>query len=84
MGEVAASLANNVGGLVTLIVAILYIAYAVRNDSAKTLATRVGKLETQHVAEVRRRIQLENILRTNGIEVPTWDNYPDSPTTITL
>jgi len=79
MGDVIASVVTNVGGLATLVVAILYIAYAIRNDSAKTLGARVLKLEYQLAAEARRRFQLESILRTNGIEVPTWDNYPDYP-----
>ena len=79
MGEVVASLANNVGSLVVLVLAVLYMAYAIRNDAAKTLTARVMRLEYQLGAEVRRRFQLESILRTNGIEVPVWENYPDYP-----
>jgi hypothetical protein len=79
MGEVGASLANNVGGLFTLAVAILYIAYAIRNDAAKTLAKRLARVEMQLHGEIRRRMQLESILLTNGIQIPAWRNYPDDP-----
>lgn len=79
MGELTNLLSANPSGNITLVLVLLYLGYAIRNDAAKTLTSRIAKLERQLRAEILRRLQLETTLRTNGIEIPAWENYPDDP-----
>jgi hypothetical protein len=86
----------DLSGLAALAVALLWIGRTIRQDAHLTrrwqeiarelrdanteLAGRVNRLERAYNRERRRRVQLEDVMRRAGLELPPWPADNDDPT----